>query len=107
MTDGQVGLIMSSFLIGMVLWTVKAFIHFDYLKTEKGKFEGAESMLYLLFRPIYVFSYLSEIFMIMNVPVLWGFMESKRRLQIGILSYGAIAFNIFEIIFASIIVKQE
>jgi hypothetical protein len=70
LTDLDVGLIMGPIFLGMILWFIKSFIHFDYLKQEKkekGKFKDAESLIYLLFRPIYFFDYLPETFMIANV----------------------------------------
>jgi hypothetical protein len=99
MTDLDVGLIMGSFLLGMISWLIKSFIHFDYLKQEKGKFENAESLVYLFFRPIYFFEYLPETFTIFNIPVLWNLKNNKLRLQIGVLSYCTLTFWTFAVLY--------
>lgn len=98
LTDLDVGLIMGPFFLGMIFWFIKSFIHFDYLKQEKGKFKEAESLLYLLFRPIYFFKYLPETFMIANVPVLWDLKTNNLRFWTGMFSYSSLilwAFSIF------------
>lgn len=97
MTDFDAGLIMGSFFIGMTLWFVKAFIHFDYLK-QKGQFKDVESLTYLILRPFYAFAYLPELFVICNIPILWGFKGNKLRFQIGVLSYSAISCWVFTLI---------
>lgn len=100
MTDLDVGLIMGSAFLGMILWIIKSWIHFDYLKEEKGKFKNAESLTYLMFRPIYFFEYLPETFMIMNVPILWNLKTNQRRFQIGLLSYSALLLWTFAVLYS-------
>jgi len=100
MTDLDVGLIMGSFFLGMILWLIKSFIHFDYLKRERGYFKNAESLTYLLFRPIYFFEYLLETFLIFNVPILWNLRGNKLRLQIGLLSYCALILWTFTVLYS-------
>lgn len=98
-TDLDAILIMGSFTIGLLLCFIKAFIHFDYLKKEKGKFKDAESLTYLIFRPIYFFKYLPETFVICNVPILWDLKTSKYRFKIGLLSYSILSLWTFSFMY--------
>jgi hypothetical protein len=103
MTALDVALIMGAFTTSLILCFVKASIHFDYLKVEKGKFKNAESLTYLIFRPIYLFEYLPETFVICHVPILWGLKSNKYRFKIGILSYAILALWTFVFTYDSLI----
>lgn len=100
MTDSDVIAVVMSLMLGLTLWFVKVALHFEYLKKEKGRFRHAPTLLYLVFRPFYLFDYLPEVFTILNVPVLWNLKTSRRRMSVGILSYVSLILVTFAIIYA-------
>lgn len=100
-SNTEVTIIVCSFVLLYVLLMMKAYFHFQYLKTVHGYFKNADSFITYIINPFGFFKFFPESFIILYFPVLWDLKRNPYRYKTGIYTYLCLITLIFIFVLGS------